>query len=80
MWYVIQVLSGQEDKACELINLHAAGQRSKDGRPVLKECFVPRYQVELARASEVMRESGIPPTSSARWSRSWTSRPRARAW
>ena len=46
MWYVIQVLSGQEDKACELINLHAAGQRSKDGRPVLKECFVPRYQVE----------------------------------
>ena len=46
MWYVIQVLSGQEDKACELINLHAAGQRSKDNRPVLKECFVPRYQVE----------------------------------
>ena len=46
MWYVIQVLSGQEDKACELINLHAAGQRSKDGRPVLKECFVPRYEVQ----------------------------------
>ncbi len=46
MWYVIQVLSGQEDKACELINLHAAGRRSKDGRLVLKECFVPRYQVE----------------------------------
>ena len=46
MWYVIQVLSGQEDKACELINLHAAGRRSKDGRLVLKECFVPRYEVQ----------------------------------
>ena len=46
MWYVIQVLSGQEDKACELINLYAGSARSHDGRMVLKECFVPRYQVE----------------------------------
>lgn len=46
MWYVIQVLSGQEDKACELINLHAAGQRSKDGRPFSKSASCPRYQVE----------------------------------
>ncbi|WP_080802543.1 antiterminator LoaP [Arabiibacter massiliensis] len=46
MWYVIQVLSGQEGKACELINSQIAGERSQDGKPVLKECFVPRYQVE----------------------------------
>lgn len=46
MWYVIQVLSGREGKACGLIRLCAEGVRAEDGKPVLKECFVPRYQVE----------------------------------
>ena len=73
MWYVVQTVAGREFAVCRLIE-------SLVEDDVLQECFVPRYQVELARASEVMRESGIPPTSSARWSRSWTSRPRARSW
>ncbi len=46
MWYVIQVFAGREDEACTLIELHAGGVMSHDGRRVLKECFVPRYQVE----------------------------------
>lgn len=46
MWYVIQVLTGQEEKACDLIKLTVGDALLKDGRPLLKECFVPRYQVE----------------------------------
>ena len=46
MWYVVQVLSGQEEKACELIKRHVAQAETASGRKVLKECFVPRYQVE----------------------------------
>ena len=44
-WYVVQVSPGQEDKTCALVEL-AARDRLKDGRPVLEECFTPRYQVE----------------------------------
>ena len=44
-WYVVQVSPGQEDKTCALVEL-AARNRLKDGRPVLEECFTPRYQVE----------------------------------
>lgn len=44
-WYVIQVSPGQEDRTCFLIGLAADGQTA-GGRPVLEECFTPRYQVE----------------------------------
>ena len=46
MWYVVQVLSGQEDKAVGLITRTVADAVDADGRLVLKECFAPRYQVE----------------------------------
>ena len=50
MWYVIQVLSGQEQKAADLITRTVAEAQAQagDGRPtqVLRECFVPKYQVE----------------------------------
>ena len=46
MWYVIQVVSGQERKARDLIESTAGGVRDEAGKPVLKECFVPYYQVE----------------------------------
>lgn len=55
MWYVIQVYSGREDKVCSLIR-QAVGEAAEAGgpgeaaaggaRPVLKELFVPKYQVE----------------------------------
>lgn len=46
MWYVVQVRGGREGKACELINRAASGRRDDAGKLVMKECFVPRYQVE----------------------------------
>ena len=46
MWYVIQVKSGQERKVRDLIETAAGKMRDGSGRPVLKECFIPRYQVE----------------------------------
>ena len=46
MWYVIQVSTGKEAKVCELVK-HAAHERCGDlERTVLRECFVPLYQVE----------------------------------
>lgn len=44
-WYVVQVSAGQEDKTCALVELATQGCTC-DGRPVLEECFTPRYQVE----------------------------------
>ena len=46
MWYVIQVTGGREHKACDLINRAARGERDYAGKLILRECFVPRYQVE----------------------------------
>ena len=46
MWYVIQVASGQEQKARDLIEKAARGVRDAAGKLVVKECFVPRYLVE----------------------------------
>ena len=45
-WYVIQVLSGREQRACDLIAAAAGGETGANGRSVLRECFVPRYRVE----------------------------------
>lgn len=45
MWYVVQVFSGREQRACDLI-LRAAAEHPDEGGSALKECFVPRYQVE----------------------------------
>ncbi len=44
-WYVVQVSPGREDKTCALVELAAQGCMH-DGRPVLEECFTPRYQAE----------------------------------
>lgn len=46
MWYVIQVKSGQERKVRDLIAFVAGDLRTESGKPVLRECFVPKYQVE----------------------------------
>lgn len=46
MWYVIQVFSGKENEVCELIQHHAGSATTEEGKRILKECFVPRYQVE----------------------------------
>lgn len=46
MWYVIQVFSGKENEVCELIKHHAGDVVTDEGKRILKECFVPRYQVE----------------------------------
>lgn len=46
MWYVVQVFSGKENEVCELIKHHAGDAVTEQGKRILKECFVPRYQVE----------------------------------
>ncbi len=46
MWYVIQVASGQERKTCDLIDSSVGRALDERGRPIVKECFVPRYKVE----------------------------------
>lgn len=45
MWYVVQVFSGREQKACDLI-LRTAAEHPDEGGKVLKECFVPKFQLE----------------------------------
>lgn len=46
MWYVIQVFTGREGQVCDLIRQAVGDAATPDGRPLLKELFVPRYQVE----------------------------------
>ena len=46
MWYVIQVVAGDEQKICSIINNGELKAREIGLEPALDECFVPRYQVE----------------------------------
>ena len=46
MWYVIQVTSGQEARTAALVERVAQLHFQVSGQQVLKECFVPMYQVE----------------------------------
>ena len=45
MWYVIQVTPGQERKTCDLVKASIDADSPAASR-ILKECFVPVYQVE----------------------------------
>lgn len=46
MWYVIQVFSGREQTVCDFVTQALEGVADEAGKPVLRECFVPRYQTE----------------------------------
>ena len=46
MWYVVQVTSGQEAKVCAQVRRANEINAELTGRTVMKECFVPVYQVE----------------------------------